>query len=77
MDVCLLLFRVSEECTSAICCLIIDWVVTNCAFNFLRYKWNLSEVALDKRLDFFESNWAFFAGFGNILFQPELMPLSV
>ncbi|KAK6945456.1 hypothetical protein RJ641_013000, partial [Dillenia turbinata] len=29
------------------------------------YKWNLSGVSLDKRLDFFESNWAFFAGFGN------------
>lgn len=29
-----------------------------------RYKWNFSEVPLDKRLDFFESNWAFFAGFG-------------
>ncbi|KAJ8526441.1 hypothetical protein K7X08_028918 [Anisodus acutangulus] len=30
-----------------------------------KYKWNLSGVSLDKRLDFFESNWAFFAGFGN------------
>ncbi|XP_021901594.1 protein EI24 homolog isoform X5 [Carica papaya] len=30
-----------------------------------RYKWNFSEVPLDKRLDFFESNWAFFAGFGS------------
>ncbi|XP_038877854.1 protein EI24 homolog isoform X2 [Benincasa hispida] len=29
------------------------------------YKWNLSEVSLDRRLDFFESNWAFFAGFGS------------
>ncbi|XP_057494448.1 protein EI24 homolog isoform X2 [Actinidia eriantha] len=29
------------------------------------YKWNLSGLSLDKRLDFFESNWAFFAGFGN------------
>ncbi|KAK9704989.1 hypothetical protein RND81_07G025200 [Saponaria officinalis] len=28
------------------------------------YKWNLSEVNLDRRLDYFESNWAFFAGFG-------------
>ncbi|KAH9685296.1 protein EI24-like [Citrus sinensis] len=38
-------------------------------FNFLllswMYKWNFSEVGLDKRLDFFESNWAFFAGFGS------------
>lgn len=31
-----------------------------------RYKWNHSELSLDKRLDFFESNWAFFAGFGNL-----------
>lgn len=30
-----------------------------------RYKWNFSEVSLDKRLDLFETNWAFFAGFGN------------
>uniref|UniRef100_A0A7N0RFY4 Protein EI24 homolog n=1 Tax=Kalanchoe fedtschenkoi TaxID=63787 RepID=A0A7N0RFY4_KALFE len=29
------------------------------------YKWNLSEFSLDKRLAFFESNWAFFAGFGS------------
>ncbi|KAK3419684.1 hypothetical protein EUGRSUZ_G00355 [Eucalyptus grandis] len=29
------------------------------------YKWNFTEVSLDKRLDFFQSNWAFFAGFGN------------
>ncbi|XP_031258495.1 protein EI24 homolog isoform X2 [Pistacia vera] len=39
------------------------------AVNFLllawMYKWNFSEVGLDKRLDFFESNWAFFAGFGS------------
>lgn len=31
-----------------------------------RYKWNLSGVSLDRRLDFFESNWAFFAGFGTV-----------
>ncbi|GKV32236.1 hypothetical protein SLEP1_g40853 [Rubroshorea leprosula] len=30
-----------------------------------RYKWNFSEVSLGNRLIFFESNWAFFAGFGN------------
>ncbi|KAG6779997.1 hypothetical protein POTOM_016404 [Populus tomentosa] len=35
------------------------------AYYCFEYKWNLSEVALDKRLDFFESNWAFFAGFGS------------
>ncbi|THF96334.1 hypothetical protein TEA_015367 [Camellia sinensis var. sinensis] len=30
-----------------------------------KYKWNFSGLSLDKRLDFFESNWIFFAGFGN------------
>ncbi|XP_071716243.1 protein EI24 homolog isoform X2 [Rutidosis leptorrhynchoides] len=29
------------------------------------YKWNFSGLSLDKRLNFFESNWAFFAGFGS------------
>ncbi|KAK3028239.1 hypothetical protein RJ639_037573, partial [Escallonia herrerae] len=32
-------------------------------FFFLEVR-NLSALSLDKRLDFFESNWAFFAGFG-------------
>lgn len=31
---------------------------------FSRYKWNFFAVSLHERLDFFESNWAFFAGFG-------------
>ena len=31
---------------------------------FARYKWNFFAVSLNKRLEFFESNWAFFAGFG-------------
>jgi len=35
------------------------------AYYCFEYKWNFSEVALDKRLDYFESNWAFFAGFGS------------
>nr|GLL45613.1 protein EI24 homolog [Ipomoea trifida] len=33
--------------------------------DFEGYKWNLSGLSLDKRLDFFETNWAFFAGFGS------------
>ncbi|KAL9261775.1 EI24-like protein, partial [Drosera capensis] len=37
------------------------------ALNFVllswMYKWNMYGVSLDKRLDFFESNWPFFAGF--------------
>ncbi|KAK8950980.1 hypothetical protein KSP39_PZI003531 [Platanthera zijinensis] len=35
------------------------------AYYCFEYKWNLSELSLDKRLAFFESNWAFFAGFGS------------
>ncbi|CAN1143494.1 Protein EI24 homolog [Linum perenne] len=35
------------------------------AYYCFEYKWNLSEVPLDRRLDFFETNWAFFAGFGS------------
>lgn len=31
---------------------------------------------MDKRLDFFESNWAFFAGFGNSLFDFYRLYLS-
>ena len=37
-----------------------------------RYKWNYSGLSLDKRLDFFESNWPFFAGFGKTLVIKEL-----
>ncbi|KAJ8434752.1 hypothetical protein Cgig2_019677 [Carnegiea gigantea] len=56
------------------------------ALNFLllswMYKWNLSGVPLDRRLDFFESNWAFFAGFGSpcvlaIFFFPPLKSYAV
>ncbi|KAL5704197.1 hypothetical protein ACHQM5_022655 [Ranunculus cassubicifolius] len=35
------------------------------AYYCFEYKWNLDELGLDKRLHFFESNWAFFAGFGS------------
>lgn len=48
-------------------------MIVYCISQLLRYKWNFSELGLDKRLDFFESNWAFFAGFGNILFHYELI----
>lgn len=51
--------------TCSICHYDID---TNCAFGFARYKWNQSAIDLDKRLNFFESNWAFFAGFGKVSF---------
>lgn len=42
--------------------LLLSWMY---AYYCFEYKWNFSEVGLDKRLDFFESNWAFFAGFGS------------
>ncbi|KAJ9538122.1 hypothetical protein OSB04_030855 [Centaurea solstitialis] len=40
------------------------------AYYCFEYKWNFSGLSLDKRLDFFESNWAFFAGFGDFSFSP-------
>ncbi|KAH7575806.1 hypothetical protein JRO89_XS02G0224300 [Xanthoceras sorbifolium] len=42
--------------------LLLSWMY---AYYCFEYKWNFSEVSLDKRLDFFESNWPFFAGFGS------------
>ncbi|WCJ18454.1 hypothetical protein M5689_000803 [Euphorbia peplus] len=42
--------------------ILLSWMY---AYYCFEYKWNLSEVSLDRRLDFFESNWAFFAGFGS------------
>ncbi|XP_059653548.1 protein EI24 homolog isoform X2 [Cornus florida] len=35
------------------------------AYYCFEYKWNLSGLSLERRLDFFESNCAFFAGFGS------------
>ncbi|KAK9929111.1 hypothetical protein M0R45_026219 [Rubus argutus] len=48
--------------------LLLSWMY---AYYCFEYKWNFSEVRLEKRLDFFESNWAFFAGFGS----PCVLPL--
>lgn len=42
--------------------LLLSWMY---AYYCFEYKWNLSELSLDKRLDFFESNWGFFLGFGS------------
>ncbi|KAJ4717382.1 protein EI24-like [Melia azedarach] len=42
--------------------LLLSWMY---AYYCFEYKWNFTEVGLDKRLDFFETNWAFFAGFGS------------
>ncbi|KAM6579032.1 hypothetical protein CsatB_030869 [Cannabis sativa] len=42
------------------------------AYFCFEYKWNLHNVELDKRLSFFESNWAFFLGFGSPCALPVL-----
>ncbi|XP_057978013.1 protein EI24 homolog isoform X2 [Malania oleifera] len=42
--------------------LLLSWMY---AYYCFEYKWNLTEMGLDRRLDFFESNWSFFLGFGN------------
>ncbi|XP_019703907.1 protein EI24 homolog isoform X1 [Elaeis guineensis] len=42
------------------------------AYYCFEYKWNFSEVSLNERLEFFESNWAFFAGFGSPCVLPIL-----
>ncbi|EOX97157.1 Uncharacterized protein TCM_006248 isoform 6, partial [Theobroma cacao] len=42
--------------------LLLSWMY---AYYCFEYKWNFSEWGLEKRLDFFETNWAFFAGFGS------------
>ncbi|XP_031394561.1 protein EI24 homolog isoform X2 [Punica granatum] len=40
--------------------LLLSWM-----YAYYCFEWNFSEVSLEKRLDFFQTNWAFFAGFGN------------
>ncbi|XVF45874.1 hypothetical protein PTKIN_Ptkin02bG0242500 [Pterospermum kingtungense] len=42
--------------------ILLSWMY---AYYCFEYKWNFSEWGLEKRLDFFETNWAFFAGFGS------------
>ncbi|KAG8368825.1 hypothetical protein BUALT_Bualt15G0087100 [Buddleja alternifolia] len=42
--------------------LLLSWMY---AYYCFEYKWNHSGLSLDKRLDFFESNWPFFTGFGS------------
>ncbi|XP_020530647.1 protein EI24 homolog isoform X2 [Amborella trichopoda] len=42
--------------------LLLSWMY---AYYCFEYKWSLSVQGLDKRLNFFETNWAFFAGFGS------------
>ncbi|XP_078435214.1 etoposide-induced protein [Wolffia australiana] len=41
---------------------LLSWIY---AYYCFEYKWNFSELSLERRLNFFESNWAFFAGFGS------------
>ncbi|KAF3337715.1 protein EI24 isoform X1 [Carex littledalei] len=40
------------------------------AYYCFESKWNYSGVSLNSKLEFFESNWAFFAGFGS----PSVIP---
>lgn len=66
MDVCILLLRVCVSCIPllGVFPLLLGawlWMIF-----LVRYKWNFNEVALDKRLNYFQSYWPFFAGFGNI-----------
>ncbi|XP_054799998.1 protein EI24 homolog [Prosopis cineraria] len=42
--------------------LLLSWLY---AYYCFEYKWSFNEVALDKRLDYFQSSWAFFSGFGS------------
>ncbi|GAV61210.1 EI24 domain-containing protein [Cephalotus follicularis] len=42
--------------------ILLSWMY---AYYCFEYKWNYYKVSLDRRLDFFESNWPFFAGFGS------------
>ncbi|GMN26699.1 hypothetical protein TIFTF001_001409 [Ficus carica] len=49
--------------------LLLSWIY---AYYCFEYKWNQSAIDLDKRLNFFESNWAFFAGFGSPCVLPVL-----
>lgn len=42
--------------------ILLSWMY---AYYCFEYKWNFSEWRLEKRLEFFETNWAFFAGFGS------------
>lgn len=58
---------------------LLSWMYSYYCFE---YKWNYSELSLDKRIKFFESNWPFFAGFGSpcvlaILFFPPLVSYGV
>ncbi|KAF8404221.1 hypothetical protein HHK36_009103 [Tetracentron sinense] len=59
--------------------LLLSWMYSYYCFE---YKWNLSELGLDKRLQLFETNWTFFAGFGSpcvlaIFFFPPLVSYGV
>eukprot|EP00252_Welwitschia_mirabilis_P005259 TRINITY_DN15759_c0_g1_i2.p1 TRINITY_DN15759_c0_g1~~TRINITY_DN15759_c0_g1_i2.p1 ORF type:complete len:239 (+),score=37.13 TRINITY_DN15759_c0_g1_i2:139-855(+) len=42
--------------------LLLSWVY---AYYCFEYKWNSIGWSLKERIDFFEANWAFFAGFGS------------
>ena len=68
LDVCILLLRVCGPYTPLLNVLLLQLVTCVKICFFIRYKWNFNEVALDRRLDYFESYWPFFAGFGKVFF---------
>ncbi|KAL3157792.1 hypothetical protein ABBQ32_012216 [Trebouxia sp. C0010 RCD-2024] len=50
--------------------LLTSWVY---AFYWFDYKWSLTNLALEKRIQFFQSHWAYFAGFGSLCIIPQLL----
>ncbi|GLJ24404.1 hypothetical protein SUGI_0466070 [Cryptomeria japonica] len=59
--------------------LLLSWIY---AYYSFEYKWNFIGWSLDKRIGFFETNWAFFAGFGSpcvlpIVFSSQLVSSGI
>lgn len=50
--------------------LLTSWVY---AFYWFDYKWSLTNVPLENRVQFFQSHWAYFAGFGSLCIAPQLL----
>lgn len=49
--------------------LLTSWVY---AFYWFDYKWSLTNLPLENRVQFFQSHWAYFAGFGSLCIIPQL-----
>ena len=64
---CIFLRSNSSHYCSSLCCfagrpvqfLLTSWVY---AFYWFDYKWSLTNLPLEKRVQFFQSHWAYFAG---------------